>query len=494
MPTELQAQFDSTLESVKAIANGVAAKGGTWTPEDVGAYDTAIKKAQGLKGQIDATKTLAALEAWRNQPDGQNAAKAAQGAEDAPALNSWDGQTVDGIFAKEGTMEGVGMEPLLKWSEDGKGQKSASVGEMYAFSRTGEKKIKALKSGDYKDAFVSYLKHKAFHGSDWVHHMKASHMKVLQEGLDTAGGFWVPPDIRTDLVKKMAGVVGIRANAYSFTTGSNLAQFPKVVYTTDNNYTAGTVPSWTAEAPTSDVSEATNPVAGHINIPVHTATVALILTRAMIEDNMFDVLGYISMLIGESYGLFEDDAFINGTGVGRPQGLLAHANATIASSAGGMYVPLGNASAIPAWEGASNDTTKGILGVEAALPPQYDGGAKWYGSKAWYAAVRGLTDSQGRPLWSIGESFPSFQNGYTAALLGAPIVKDSFFPALATNAYPVAYGDLQGYYIADRVGLSIEVLREVRALKDEVVIYARKRVGGQLVQDWRLKLGKLASS
>jgi HK97 family phage major capsid protein len=67
-------------------------------------------------------------------------------------------------------------------------------------------------------------------------------------------------------------------------------------------------------------------------------------------------------------------------------------------------------------------------------------------------------------------------------------------PAIAANAYPILFGDLRGYYIVDRVGLSVEVLREIRALRGEVVVYARKRVGGQLVHDWRLKDMKLAAS
>ena len=40
------------------------------------------------------------------------------------------------------------------------------------------------------------------------------------------------------------------------------------------------------------------------------------------------------------------------------------------------------------------------------------------------------------------------------------------------------------------MGLSIEVLREVAALRDMVVVYARKRTGGQLVKDWMVKAMK----
>jgi HK97 family phage major capsid protein len=46
---------------------------------------------------------------------------------------------------------------------------------------------------------------------------------------------------------------------------------------------------------------------------------------------------------------------------------------------------------------------------------------------------------------------------------------------------------MKGYYIADRVGLSIEIFREVLGLRDIVAVYARKRLGGPLLQPWRLK-------
>jgi HK97 family phage major capsid protein len=57
----------------------------------------------------------------------------------------------------------------------------------------------------------------------------------------------------------------------------------------------------------------------------------------------------------------------------------------------------------------------------------------------------------------------------------------------------MAFGDMKGYYIADRVGLSIEVFREVFGLRDLVVMYARKRLGAALLQPWRLKLLKIAA-
>jgi HK97 family phage major capsid protein len=132
--------------------------------------------------------------------------------------------------------------------------------------------------------------------------------------------------------------------------------------------------------------------------------------------------------------------------------------------------------------------TTGIVGLEAALPPQYEPGAKWLANKATYATVRSLTDTTGRPIWNPNDSYPNFSNGQAASLLGYPLLKSQFMPSISTTTYPMLFGDFKGYFIADRVGLSIEVLREVAALRDMVVIYARKRTGGQLVKPWMMKV------
>ena len=71
--------------------------------------------------------------------------------------------------------------------------------------------------------------------------------------------------------------------------------------------------------------------------------------------------------------------------------------------------------------------------------------------------------------------------------MGYGVVKNQFMPAIAASAVPLVLGDMKGYYIADRVGLSVEVFREVYGLRDQVVVYARKRTGGQLVNYWKMR-------
>jgi HK97 family phage major capsid protein len=57
-----------------------------------------------------------------------------------------------------------------------------------------------------------------------------------------------------------------------------------------------------------------------------------------------------------------------------------------------------------------------------------------------------------------------------------------------TNQTPVmALGDLSSYWIADRVGFSVEVNPWIYQDRDQVLCYMRMRTGGQLVEYWKMK-------
>lgn len=469
----LQGELNDVLGQVAAL-NAQAADG-KLPAEKFAEIDKLLGKGDAVKLQIQALKREEELKAWARSSDGGSVVRGAFGAQNEDASVAW---------RDAGPLEGTSIDQAGIKSVGGKLEATDSAGEM---------KLARLGSGEYKDAFNWYLRNAWKPNFSQLAAQKASYMKVLQEGQDSAGGLWVVPDIRSEMVKKEAAAATIRPNAFAFTVGSNSVTFPKTVYTANDLYTSGVRFTWTAEAPSSDVTEATNPVAGRVTIPVETATAAIVLTRANMEDAQFDLLGFVGQLLAEAFVLGENDAFINGDGVGKPQGFLSHPNATTLWSSGGMKV-LSGASGALAW-GSVGATATGILGIESVLPPQYDKNAKWYGSKLTYGAIASLNAGTANwPQWLGADQYPSAANGMQASLRGYPIVKDQFMPAISSTTYPLAFGDMTGYWIADRVGITVEVLREVKALRDEVVIYARKRVGGQLVHDWRLKLLKSNNS
>lgn len=474
MPTPLQEQYQESLKKIDAIKKENGDDLGKYSETALKTYRESLDVADGLWSKVQLEDKEAKLR------------QASQMSAGSFVASSFVGDVPPG----EGELPGI--------SQNAKGELYAMDG---AYKGLAEAKLATLKSGGYKDAFAQYVRKQGK-----TEALKGESMKILSEGSDPTGGFWVPPDFRPDLVKKMAVMASIRPNASVYTTGSDHIRFPSVNYngsTVDDTYanifTSGVRFSWRgALGSTSDFAEATNPIAGEINIPVQLGTAAIVLTREQTEDNAFDVLGYINDLMAEAFTMGEEYAFTLGSGAGQPTGFLLHPSnvgstgnviqySTYATRQGSTY--WGNVVYSGSTTIGWGTATTGIVGVEAQLPPQYEYNAKWFGAKATYSAIRAINSTTASlPQWSLGESWPNYANGYNASLLGYSILKNQFMSSPATGVTSLALGDMSGYYIIDRVGISVDVFREVYGLRDQVVVYARKRVGGQLVHYWKMKV------
>ena len=206
---------------------------------------------------------------------------------------------------------------------------------------------------------------------------------------------------------------------------------------------------------------------------------SLPLSNNLIEDSAFDVMGVSSDLLAEAFALGEDDMFINGTGVSCPKGILQD----IDEADGPAKVVSGSASAL---------TADGLIELRYALPAQYERNAKWYMANSTAKAIRQLKEATTNAyLWPISAQVGGL-GAVREELLGFPVVKDEFVPAIAANSYPIIFGDLMGYMIVDRVGFSLQRLSELYAETNITLLLARKRVGGQVVEPWRIKVQKVS--
>ena len=330
----------------------------------------------------------------------------------------------------------------------------------------------AVQGKGYASAFEAFLR-------KGTNEMGPSDRKTLSVGVDTAGGFLVPEDVLAILTKKVATMAVIRSMARVMTTSRDIATWPRVNYATDDLYTSGVRFTWTGETPAAATTHrVTDPVFGQISVPVHTAMASLPVTNNMIEDSAFDIMAICGELIGEAYALGEDNVFINGTGVNQPAGLLFDAETT-----GPAAVHLGS---------ITQPTQAGLVNLEAALPAQYERNAVFLGAKATYAQIRQANQTtSGQLLWGS-----SLAEGYLQpiqpSLLGYPVRKSEFVPAIASASYSLILGDFSGYYIFDRVGLSIARNSSTYQETDITVLIAKKRVGGYCVEPYRFRLGQMS--
>ncbi len=335
----------------------------------------------------------------------------------------------------------------------------------------------------YGGAFEGYL-HKGASGlSQWD-------FKALSEGTDTSGGFLVPEQVQTQLVQKMATMAVIRNNASVYQIGRDVVSFPKANYTSASDDTTGNLYSSparvtaTGEIPASStVHQVTSTTWGMVKIPVQTVMMSEIVYNDMLEDSVVDVGDYLGNKFAEGYSLYEENQFLNGLGINAPLGILAQVD-----TSNGPTSVVSGATSAPYY------TYAAILNLEAALPPQYEAGAKFLARKGTYTYIRQITTATtNEPLWPV-----SAQYGYLGVvppnLLNYPILRSEFMPiSTGSGNYPLLLGDLKAYYIVDRVGLSIQRLDELLADQNARKFVARKRFGGQLVEPWKMYVSKIST-
>lgn len=286
-------------------------------------------------------------------------------------------------------------------------------------------------------------------------------LKDLVEGSDTAGGFLVPEDFRAEIIRGLPDSVVVRPRARVVQTSRDVVKAPKV---TGNgaSYSSAVRLTWGTETPVS-TSHETDPTFGQVAIPVHTAMASTQLSMDLMEDAAFDIAGLLRELYTEAFALGEDDAFLTGDSNGKPEGI------NQAAAAGKItVVNSGHATLL---------TADGLIDLQYALPPQYWAQAIFIMNATSSAkAIRKMKDGNGDYLWQRG-----LVAGQPDTLLGKPVAYSAFMPDIAASVYPVIYGDLRYYWIADRVGMTLQRLAEIYAEQNMVGFVARKRVGGQVV-------------
>lgn len=251
----------------------------------------------------------------------------------------------------------------------------------------------------------------------------------------------------------------------------------------DNNcYTTGMRVTWTGEIPaTSTTHRATEPVFGQVRIPIYTAMMSLPITLDLLEDSAVNLEAWLEDKFFETYELLLDNMIVNGTGVGQPTGILLNP--------GGANQP-----AVVASGHATQLTADGIINLGWSLPEQYDDDAVWIMNKTNTGRqVALLKDAEDRYLWSMGTHDSGLSPPIRGReLLGSPVIFSGFMPNVAANAYPIIYGSLRGLYVVRKVGFSVQVLRELYAETNQVLLLARFRLGAVLAEEWAARIQQIA--
>ena len=313
---------------------------------------------------------------------------------------------------------------------------------------------------EYSKAFRNYLR-KGMDGG-----LEALQTKALSVGSDPDGGYLVTPHMSSKIVQSIFETSPMRQLASVETISSDALELID-----DHDQAAA---GWTSE--TGAITETSSPTLAKRNIPTHELYAQPKATQKLVDDSAIDIESWLSGKIADIFSRKENTAFVSGSGVGQPRGILTYASGTNWGQI--QQVTSGSSGAV---------TADAIINLFYSLKDTYSKRANFLMNRTVVQSVRLLKQATtNQYMWQ-----PGLAAGAPDTLMGIPVHMAADMPVAASNSLSIAVGDFQAaYQIVDRKGINI--LRDPFTEKPFVKFYATKRVGGDVVNFEAIKLMKLA--
>ncbi|MCK9917794.1 phage major capsid protein [Microbacteriaceae bacterium K1510] len=333
----------------------------------------------------------------------------------------------------------------------------------------GGERARAQNAPEHKAAFDAYVRTGAAAG------LRALEAKAMSIGSNADGGYLVPPELETEIGKRLATVSPIRAIAGVRTISGNVYKKPFM--------TAGPAVGWVGE--TGARTQTASPTLDELSFPAMELYAMPAATATLLEDSAVNIDQWLAQEVEQVFAAQEGTAFVAGDGANKPKGFLDYTTVDDDDWEWGKigYVASGVSAAFP----ASNPSDV-LVDLIYAVKAGYRQNAVFVMNRRTQSVIRKFKDTTGNYLWQ-----PPAQLGGKASLLTFPVIEAEDMPDIAAGSLSVAFGDFaRGYLIIDRAGVS--VLRDPYTAKPYVLFYTTKRVGGG-VQDFEaIKLMKFAAS
>jgi HK97 family phage major capsid protein len=272
---------------------------------------------------------------------------------------------------------------------------------------------------------------------------------AMYSGSGITGGYAIPVDYLKDVI---AGgePSSIREGATIYSTKRREFRAPYWDVTTPQSagntpFTAGFQPIWTTEGTTLAECE---PAMKLMDMKPTLLAGQVVVNNAWLADITPATLQSLFKLFGYALSWFEEYAFLQGNGVGKPQGILgAPATKSITRATGGkiQYADIG--------------------AMLAALLPESINRFVWLASPSALPQLLQLTDGTGRAaVIQVG----GFAGGPQFSLAGRPLVITEKLSALGTKGDLMAI-DRRHYSICDHVGAE---QNEIGASRSVIVAFS----------------------
>lgn len=289
---------------------------------------------------------------------------------------------------------------------------------------------------------------------DFESFLRTAEVKYLRTDRDPDGGYLVPTEMANTLIEKLVEVSDFRRLARVMQIGGKALEIGRG--DTDLSvYFVGEGVAATESAP----------LYGKLLIPAHKLMAEVRVTNELLADAAYDMVNQLNVRAAIKFAEKEGQAFLTGTGVGEPEGILTAAGTTNVNS--------GNATQL---------TADALIDMTAQFKYR---NPVFLMNRATFAAARKLKDGTGQYLLQGGldGNLNMRLGGVAGTILGIPVVLMQGLADVGAAAKPVVLLDPQeAYLIVDRLGMN--VLRDNYTLgsEDKVKFLMSRRVGGAVVK------------
>ena len=193
------------------------------------------------------------------------------------------------------------------------------------------------------------------------------------------------------------------------------------------------------------------------------------ISKSLINNSNFDILGYTINKMGENISVWIEEQLIKGK-TDKIDGLSKLTEAVTASAATKLL-------------------SDELIDLQEAIPDRYQGDAVWIMSRNTRKAIRKLKDGQGNYL---------LNRDYTArwgyVLLGKDVYISKNMPDMAANAKAVLYGDFSGLAVKVSEEAEIQVLREKYATQHAIGVVSYIEMDSKVENAEKIAVLKMGAS
>lgn len=258
-----------------------------------------------------------------------------------------------------------------------------------------------------------------------VERIAPEEVKALTVATDASAGFLAPKEFGSELIKLLTEFSPLRSYAKVITISAPSIVYPRRV--------TGTAATWVAEIANRTASGMTFE---QVTMTPHELATFTDVSNALLEDNAYNLEGELLADFAESFAKTEGLAFVKGTGAGQPFGIM--------SASGIAELKTGVAANFPAANPADV-----LIAMYHKIATTYAQSGVWMMNRNTLALVRQWKDGNGRYL-----VLDPITAGAPSTLLGRPVVEMPDMDDIGAGTAPILFGDMQGYRIIDRVGLT----------------------------------------